>query len=86
MAETTPQRRRTSSPYEAAGSRPKTDTVPSSGRERTGDHADGGGLAGTVGAEQDGDPALGDLDGEIGQGLDVTEPAADARDIGDQFR
>ena len=42
----------------STGSRPKVRTVPASGVEGAGDHPDGGGLAGAVGAEQHGDRAL----------------------------
>ena len=56
-SEPAPRRRR------PAGSRPNTRTVPGIGGEGAGDHADGGGLAGPVRAEQHGDLPAGHATG-----------------------
>ena len=60
------------------GSRPKVRTSPASGTEGAGDHADGGGLAGAVRAQQHGDASRRHREGEPGERGVAAEGAVDA--------
>ena len=61
-------------------------TVPLVGREQPGQHADGRGLAGTVGSEKAVDLAALDLHGEIAHDRAAIEAFGEAFDVDGDFR